>query len=107
MTTIQEMKACVQRPEYDFLRTNPRLGDNIILLGLGGSRAYGTSTPTSDWDWRGLAMNTPQEILLRQDFEQVENRATDTVIYSFNKMIGLLADCNPNTILFRKNIMCV
>lgn len=94
----KELLLHLQQPEYEFLRSHPHLGQNIILLGLGGSRAYGTSTPTSDWDWRGIAMNTPQEILLRQDFEQVENRATDTVIYSFNKMIGLLAECNPNTI---------
>lgn len=105
--TLQEINAKLLTSEYDFLRTDPRLGKNIILLGLGGSHAYGTSTQTSDLDCRGIAMNTPKGILLRQDFEQVENRATDTVIYSFNKMIGLLADCNPNTILFRKNIMCV
>lgn len=92
------MNECILRPEYDFIRTHPRLGKNIILLGLGGSRAYGTQTENSDWDWRGIAMNNPKEILLRQDFEQIEDRATDTVIYSFNKMIGLLSECNPNTI---------
>ena len=30
-------------PEYNFLRDNPHLGSNIILLGLGGSYAYGTN----------------------------------------------------------------
>ena len=96
--TLEQINKAILTPEYDFLRTNPHLGKNLILLGLGGSHAYGTSTPNSDLDCRGLAMNTPKEILLGQDFGQVENRATDTVIYSFNKMIGLLADCNPNTI---------
>jgi predicted nucleotidyltransferase len=65
---------------------------------LGGSHAYGTSTPTSDIDIRGITHNSPKEILLRQDFEQVTERTTDTVVYSFNKMVKLLADCNPNTI---------
>lgn len=105
--TIQEINAKLTSSEYDFLRTHPKLGDNIILLGLGGSRAYNTSTPTSDWDLRGIATNSPKEILIGTDFGQVVERTTDTVVYSFNKMLKLLADCNPNTILFRKNIMCV
>lgn len=96
--TLEQINKSLLTPEYDFLRSHPHLGKNIILLGLGGSHAYGTDTPTSDLDVRGIAMNTPQEILLRQDFEQVENRATDTVVYSFNKMVSLLSDCNPNTI---------
>lgn len=43
-------------------------------------------------------------ILLRSDllglsaFEQVVNTETDTTIYSFNKLISLLINCNPNTI---------
>lgn len=28
---------------YRFLQTNPRLGERIILLGIGGSYAYGNS----------------------------------------------------------------
>ena len=32
------------------------------------------------------------------NFEQVVNEATDTTIYSLNKIIGLLANSNPNTI---------
>ena len=38
--------------EYDFLRTNPRLGNRIILMGLGGSYAYGTNNENSDIDFR-------------------------------------------------------
>lgn len=98
MTTHNEMLSNIQQPEYDFIRTHPRLGNNIVLLGLGGSRAYGTDTPDSDWDWRGIALNPVSDILLGRDFEQVADNNTDTVIYSFNKMIKLLSDCNPNTI---------
>lgn len=96
--TIEEIKKTLKCPEYDFLRTDERLGNNIILLGLGGSHAYGTSTPTSDLDVRGIALNSKNEILLGRDFEQRVNEATDTVIYSVTKMIGLLAACNPNCI---------
>lgn len=98
MTTHKEMLSNIQQPEYDFIRTHPRLGNNIVLLGLGGSRAYGLDTPTSDWDWRGVALNPVSDILLGRDFEQVADNNTDTVIYSFNKMITLLAGGNPNTV---------
>ena len=40
----------ISHPEYDFLRTNESLGENIILLGLGGSHAYGTNNENSDVD---------------------------------------------------------
>lgn len=85
-------------PEYSFLRTDPHLGDNICLLTYGGSYAYGTNVEGSDTDIRGFAVNTPSEILLGEDFGQVVDTPTDTVIYSFNKLIKLLTDCNPNTI---------
>ena len=84
--------------EYSFLKDNEHLGKNIILLGLGGSHAYGTSTPDSDLDIRGIALNRKEEILTNQNFEQFVNEETDTTIYSFNKIITLLSNCNPNTI---------
>lgn len=84
--------------EYNFLRTNPRLGDRIILMGLGGSYAYGTNNENSDIDFRGITLNLPSDILGLTEFEQYEDEGTDTVIYSFNKIVKLLLDCNPNTI---------
>ena len=83
--------------EYDFLRSNPRLGNRIILLGLGGSYAYGTNNENSDIDFRGITLNLPSDLLGLTEFEQYEDNDTDTVIYSFNKMVKLLLDCNPNT----------
>ncbi len=85
-------------PEYDFLRTNPRLGKRIILMGVGGSYAYGTNNENSDIDFRGITLNTSSDLLGLTQFEQYEDDKTDTVIYSFNKIISLLLDCNPNTI---------
>ena len=96
--TVQEIKNLLQTPQYDFLRTNPHLGNNIILLGLGGSHAYGTNMEGSDVDVRGCALNSAAEILANDKFEQVTNDETDTTIYSFNKIITLLCNCNPNTI---------
>lgn len=94
---IEDIKARLQSEEYDFLR-QPPLGNNIILLGLGGSHAYGTSTPTSDLDIRGVATHSPEDILTRKGFDQVVNEATDTTIYSLEKIVNLLSNCNPNTI---------
>lgn len=92
------MKDILKRPEYNFIRENKHLGDNIVLLAYGGSIAYGTNIETSDTDIRGIAINSADEILLGRDFEQVEDKATDTKIYSFNKMIKLLSSANPNII---------
>lgn len=92
------MKTLIQTSEYDFLRTNEHLGNNIILLTLGGSHAYGTNIETSDVDIRGCALNSKEEVLTNKNFEQFVNEATDTTIYSFNKLISLLTNVNPNTI---------
>lgn len=95
---MTDFKAILNTPEYEFLKINPHLGNNIILLGLGGSHAYGTNVPGSDIDIRGIALNTKEEILGSANFEQVVNEATDTTIYSIRKIISLLTSCNPNTI---------
>ena len=56
--TLKEIKQQIESEQYSFLRTNTHLGDNIILLGLGGSYSYGTNIPTSDLDVRGIALNS-------------------------------------------------
>ena len=96
--TLEEIKIKIVSEEYDFLRTDPHLGNRIILLGLGGSYAYGTNIESSDLDLRGITLNSREEILTNINFEQFTNEATDTTIYAFNKMITLLSNVNPNTI---------
>ena len=88
----------IKAPEYDFLRTNDRLGNNIIFLTFGGSHAYGTNVEGSDIDIRGCALNSKSDLLGFSNFEQVVEEKTDTVVYSFNKLVNLLLNCNPNTI---------
>ena len=95
---MTNFKSLLNTPEYEFLKTNPHLGNNIILLGLGGSHAYGTNVVGSDVDIRGIALNSKKEILGTTNFEQVVNEATDTTIYSIRKIVSLLSSANPNTI---------
>lgn len=92
-----DFKALMNTTEYDFLRTNERLGDRIMLLGIGGSYAYGTNNEDSDIDFRGVTLQLPSDLLGMTEFEQFEDDKTDTVIYGFNKLVKLLLECNPNT----------
>lgn len=96
--TVEEIKKEIQTEPYGFLKSNPNLNDNIILMGLGGSHAYGTNNENSDIDIRGIATNSKRNILVASDFEQVVDVETDTTIYSFDKIVKLLCSCNPNTI---------
>ena len=95
---LEQIKDTLKSKEYDFLRTNEHLGNNIIILTLGGSHAYGTNNQDSDLDIRGCALNSKMQILTNENFEQFINEETDTTIYSFNKLISLLSNVNPNTI---------
>lgn len=96
--TIEQIKEMVAGSDYDFLRINEHLKDKIIFLTLGGSYSYGTNIEGSDVDVRGCALNSRSDILGLTNFEQVVNIQTDTTVYSFNKLVSLLLNCNPNTI---------
>lgn len=95
---LLQIKNLIASDEYEFLKSNEHLGGGIIMLGLGGSHAYGTNIETSDLDVRGCALNSKEEILTNQHYEQFVDEKTDTTIYAFNKLISLLCNCNPNTI---------
>ena len=47
---------------------------------------------------RGVAIHSAEDILTRKGFEQVVNEETDTTVYSLEKIVNLLSNCNPNTI---------
>ncbi len=93
-----DFQKIIKQKEYSFLQEHERLGKRIMLLGLGGSYAYGTNNENSDIDFRGVTLNLPSDLLGLTEFEQYVDGNTDTVIYSFNKIIELLINCNPNTI---------
>ena len=94
-----DIKEVIKNKEYNFLRENEHLKDNVVLLALGGSYAYGTNNENSDIDIRGIALNSEEDLLsINEPFEQFVDNNTDTTIYAFNKIIKLLMNCNPNTI---------
>lgn len=96
--TREELEKVVQGTEYNFLRENPHLGNNIMFLTLGGSHAYGTNVPGSDVDVRGVTGDSKYDLLGFGTFEQVVEQSTDTTIYGFRKLVSLLINCNPNVI---------
>lgn len=69
---------------------------NRIVECVAGSHAYGTSVPTSDMDYRGIFMGSPESILTPfYPVEQVEGPG-DRVLYEVGKFLKLAADQNPN-----------
>lgn len=99
--STKNIKEVIKGSEYDFLRSDKRLGDKIFLLCYGGSYAYGLNGPDSDIDIRGGFLPTKEDFLAtvtRPKFEQFLDGETDTCIYEVNKFLELLSKANPNTI---------
>ena len=73
-------------------------GRKVLFSLLSGSHAYGTATPESDEDLRGVVMPKPEEILGLDRFELLEKKhGEDVVMYSLHMFIRLLViKGNPN-----------
>jgi predicted nucleotidyltransferase len=74
--------------------------DNMLVKHLAGSHAYGTSTPTSDVDYRGVFCADP--INLRTPFfvvkESEDQNEEDTKLFELSHFVRLCLDCNPNVV---------
>ena len=57
----------------------------------------GTNNENSDIDVRGVTLNRKSDLIGMTSYDQYTDENTDTVIYTFNKIIRLLLECNPNT----------
>lgn len=90
--------ALIEDSKYAPIFENKEISGRIDILCLGGSYAYGTNTEDSDIDIRGVAHNSANNILLMKDFEHFRADSIDTTIYSLDKILPLLLNCNPNTI---------
>lgn len=77
----------------------PWLEESTIFLAEVGSTAYGTATPQSDTDYKGLCVPPLNYFLgCMSKFEQAECKDPDLVIYDIRKFISLAADCNPSIV---------
>lgn len=75
----------------------PDFPDSPILVVLGGSHAYGTHTPDSDVDYRGIMAATPEMLVGLGSWDhQYECRDPDAVIYTLPKFVRLALAANPN-----------
>ncbi len=74
--------------------------DNLLVRHLAGSHAYGTSTPESDVDYRGIFACDP--INVRTPFfpvrEASDSEEEDTKYYELAHFMKLCLDCNPNIV---------
>lgn len=93
---IEIKNELLNKKEYEFLRLNENLGDNIIYLTFSGSTGYGTNLDNSDIDLRGVVIERKRNIYGFQSFEQFEDIETDTVIYGLKKFVSLALKGNPN-----------
>jgi len=69
---------------------------NIIYEILSGSHAYGTNTPESDRDVRGIWLPKMEEYLGMKDPEEIRDNTEDTVYFPIRKFFLLAKACNPN-----------
>lgn len=74
------------------------LADGMVVRHLAGSKAYGTSLPTSDTDIRGIFC--ADEVWCRSPWYNVNEieitEEEDTKFYELSKFLQLLVDQNPN-----------
>lgn len=97
--TVNEIKQLIDSSkEYEFLKTNPSLNENIILMTIAGSYSFGINTENSDIDVRGCFLNSKREILTGIMRESFSDSETDTVLYNLNKFLNLLLKGDPNVI---------
>jgi hypothetical protein len=68
----------------------------ILFEAISGSRAYGTSLPTSDTDIRGVFIMSEDQVLGNGYIEQVNDKTNDITYYEVGRFLELLQTNNPN-----------
>ena len=78
----------------EFLKEN----NLIIFEGIVGSKAYGTNTPTSDTDIKGVFVLPTDYILGINYIEQVSDEKNDTTYFEIRRFLELLQTNNPTVL---------
>lgn len=80
----------------------------LLFKVLSGSRAYGTSKPTSDFDYRGVYILPLDNLLDYSYVDQVSDSTNDETYYEIGRFLQLLQTQNPNIIeLFNVSDDCI
>ena len=72
-------------------------GSDLLFLGLVGSQAYGLATNTSDFDYKGVYIQSEEDILSNSYIPQIEINK-DFVVYELRRFLELLSTANPNVL---------
>lgn len=73
-----------------------RSSDRLLLEVVTGSRAYGTDTPESDIDLRGIFIMPRRQFFGLDHVDQVSDATNDETYYEIGRYIDLLMKSNPN-----------
>ncbi|MFT5905918.1 MAG: putative nucleotidyltransferase [Cryomorphaceae bacterium] len=82
----------------DFSLSRVREKDLLLFETVAGSQAYGTNTPESDVDLRGIFAAPDSFLTAAQSIEQVQDEKGDEVYYELGKYMQLLMKSNPNAL---------
>ena len=75
-----------------------RQNNLIIFETIAGSKAYGTATPESDTDIRGVFVQPLSDLLAGNYVDQVSDEKNDITFYELRRFMALLSANNPNII---------
>jgi len=73
-----------------------RENNYIIFEAIMGSRAYGTSLPTSDVDIRGVFIQPLEDIFKYGYIDQINDTKNDIIFYELKRFLNLVGKNNPN-----------
>ena len=73
------------------------MNEKIIFKAVVGSQSYGTSTPTSDVDYKGVYIQDIDDLLGFKYKEQIDV-SKDEVYYEVRRFIQLLQSANPTVL---------
>lgn len=82
------------------MNNNEKFLEQTIVKHLAGSQAYGTSTPESDTDYRGIFLANKEFILtpFYNVKEVSDTKEEDTKFYELNQYMKLYLTANPNVL---------
>jgi hypothetical protein len=84
----------MKKYDIEFLKKN----ELIIFECISGSHAYGTNTPESDIDKKGIFIMPKKDFYSLGYIEQVNDEKYDIVYYEIKKYIEMLLKSNPNAL---------